>query len=349
MPRGLFILLLLCITKISSGISPTKHSNQLCRQVQKVCKKTFTTSPTLAFKNWEHYCLKNKALVSAVPYNINYGIKIDSASSILFNGQKVAIDKANFPLPYSANAQVSGNCIPDVMEQNNIWLLPLYDDEEQANDSLFSLHKVLYDRTIAAAQQGATGIIFYNNFPNKRVTAFNTLDTHQKVAIPAMLVAQKPLGKDNQAEDKDNALGYVYADMQVHLVSAVYEGVFKTIFFNKHAEQTWVFLVEEDNLDAMALTHCLTPYLVKNNSGNSLFVFSKKESTTLPIDALLSAFGSLSINATHFCRLSSTASCFHKEAQGWFPIAYKTNEEQTLELNICKELTAILENMQITY
>ena len=123
MPRGLFILLLLCITKNSSGILPPKQSNQLCRQVQKVCKKTFATSPTLAFTNWEHYCLKNKALVSMVPYNINYGIKIDSASSVLFNGKKVEIDKANFPLPYSANVQVSGNCIPDVMEQSGARLV----------------------------------------------------------------------------------------------------------------------------------------------------------------------------------------------------------------------------------
>jgi len=349
MPRGLFILLLLCITKNSSGILPSKQSNQLCRQVQKVCKKTFATSPTLAFNNWEHYCLKNKALVSMVPYNIKYGIKIDSASSVLFNGQKIAIDKANFPLPYSANAQVSGNCIPDVMEQNNIWLLPLYDDEEQANDSLFPLQKVLYDRTIAAAQQGATGIIFYNNFPNKKTLEFNTLDTHQKVAIPAMLVAQNPLGKDNQEEDKDNAMGYVYADMQVHIVPTLYEGVFKTVFFNKQAKETWVFVVEENNLDPMTLVNCLTPYLLKNKLVNSLFVFSKKESTTLPVDTLLTAFSSLSINATQFCRLTSTASCFRKQAQGWVLIGNNANEERTLELNFCKELTAILENMQITY
>ena len=349
MPRGLFILLLLCITKNSSGISPTKQYNQLCRQVQKVCKKTFTTSPTVAFKNWEHYCIKNKALVSMVPYNINYGIKIDSASSVLFNGQKIAIDNANFPLPYSANAQVSGNCIPDVMEQNNIWLLPLYDDEEQANDSLFPLQKVLYDRTIAAAQQGATGIIFYNNFQNKKTLFFNTLDTHQKVAIPAMLVAQKPIGKINQEEDKYNAMGYVYADMQVHIVPALYEGVFKTVFFNKQAKETWVFIVEENNLDAMVLSQSLTPYLLNNTTHNSLFVFANKEHSMLPVDTLLTAFSSLAINATHFCKLTSTASCFRKQAQRWVLIGNNANEERTLELNFCKELTAILENMQITY
>ncbi len=348
MPRGLFILLLLCITKNSLGISPTKQSNQLCRQVQKVCKKTFTTSPTVAFKNWEHYCLKNKALVSMVPYNIKYGIKIDSATYILFNGQKVAIDNTNFPLPYSANAQVNGTCIPDVMEQNNIWLLPMYDDEEQANDSLFPLKKVLYDRTIAAAQQGASGIVFYNNLQNKTALDFNALDIHQKVAIPAMVV-QKPLGKIIQEEDTDNAPGYINAALKVELHPAVFEGTFKTIFFNKQAKETWVFIVEENNLDAMTLTNCLTPYLLKNKLVNSLFVFSKKESAILPVDTLLTAFSSLAINATHFCRLTSTASCFRKQAQEWVLIGNKANEDRTLELNFCNELTAILENMQITY
>ena len=348
MPRGLFILLLLCITKHSLGISPTKHSNLLCRQVQKVCKKTLATSPALAFKNWESYCLKNKALVSALPYNIKYGIKIDSASYVLFNGQKVAIDNTTFPLPYSANAQVNGTCIPDVMEQNNIWLLPLYDDEEQANDSLFPLQKMLYDRAMAAAQQGATGIIFYNNFTNKKALEFNPIDTHQKVAIPAMVV-QKPLGKIIQEEDKYNAIGYLNVDMQVHIVPTLYEGAFKTIFFNKQAKETWVFIVEENNLDAMTLTQCLTPYLLQNTTHNSLFVFANKEHCMLPIDSLLTTFPSLAINATHFCRLTSTASCFRIQAQEWVPIDNNANRERTLELNFCKELTAILENMQITH
>lgn len=348
MPRRLFILLLLCITKHSSGISPSKQYNQLCRQVQKVCKKTYAISPALAFKNWEHYCLKNKAIVSVLPYNIKYGIKIDSASYVLFNGQKVVIDNANFPLPYSANAQVNGTCIPDVMEQNNIWLLPMYDDEEQANDSLFPLQKVLYDRTIAAAQQGATGIIFYNNYTNKKAIEFNPIDTHQKVAIPAM-VMQKLIAEIIQEEDKYNAIGYVNAALNVELHPAVFEGTFKTIFFNKQAKETWVFVVEENNLDAMTLTHCLTPYLLNNITHNSLFVFANKEHSLLPIDTLLSAFPSLAIYTTHFCRITSTASCFRKQTQGWLPIENNTNRERTLELNFCKELIAILENMQITH
>jgi hypothetical protein len=349
MPRGLFLLLFLCICKLSLASSPKKQSLLLCRQVQKVSKKIFTTSPLDAFQKWEQYCIKNKGLITSVPYAVDYGNSIDTSSYLAFNGQKIVLDDANFPLAYSANAQASGNCIPDVMEQNNIWLLPLHDDEEQAKDSLFTLQKICYERVIAAAEQGATGIIFYNNFKHNQAFYFNALDTHQKANIPVMVVAQKPSGKINQEEDKDNALGYINTDMKVQFQPARYEGFFKTIFFNQQVAATRVFVLEENNLDALVFSTCLTPYLLKDKTHNSLFIFVKKEHDLLPIDTILKVCNNPSIKTTSYCSLGSRASCYRKETQGWVLIDAVQQNESTAELNFCNALNALLDKMQITH
>ena len=70
MPRGLFLLLFLCISKLSLASSPKKQSLLLCRQVQKVAKKIFTTSPLDAFQKWEQYCIKNKGHIN-LPFSNN--------------------------------------------------------------------------------------------------------------------------------------------------------------------------------------------------------------------------------------------------------------------------------------
>lgn len=349
MPRRLFLLLFLCIIKLSLASSPKKQSLLLCRQVQIVAKKIFTTSPVVAFNKWEQYCIKNKGLITTVPYAVKYGITMDTSSYLGFNGQKIVLDDANFPLAYSANAQASGNCIPDVMEQNNIWILPLHDDEEQAKDSLFPLQKICYERVVAAAEQGATGIIFYSNFKHNQALYFNALDTHQKATIPAMVVSQKPSSNNIQAEDKDNALGYVYADMKVQVQPARYEGFFKTIFFNQQAAATRVFVVEENNLDALVFSTCLTPYLLKDKMHNSLFVFVKKEHDLLPIDTILKLCNNPSIITSSYCSLSSRVSYYRKETQGWVLIEAVHQNESTTELNFCKALNALLDKMQITH
>ena len=96
-------------------------------------------------------------------------------------------------------------------------------------------------------------------------------------------------------------------------------------------------------------------HLTQEELGNLIGVqkaqISKLESSanSATIDTILKACNNPSITTSSYCSLSSRASCYRKETQGWVLIEAVQQHESTAELNFCKALNALLDKMQITH
>jgi len=135
-----------------------------------------------------------------IPFIFTYGRQIAAATRISINGQALKGQDA-FPLPFSASKPVSGDPMPEAMEQGNIWLLPLYKDADQAGDPHFDWEKESHDRAEAAAKAGATAVVFYGNFPGKYPPQFNPQSFYDPLDIPVVFLSHKAWQQYLSAQD----------------------------------------------------------------------------------------------------------------------------------------------------
>jgi Iap family predicted aminopeptidase len=101
-------------------------------------------------------------------------------------------DREAFPLPFSANKKVINDVLPDVMEQGNTWLLPLYNSEEEAGDPHFDWEKKAWEKAKDAATNGATALVLYDNYGSKYPPEFNSRSEYDALDIPVVYVAYNP-------------------------------------------------------------------------------------------------------------------------------------------------------------
>lgn len=100
-------------------------------------------------------------------------------------------NKGVFPLAFSSNKNVSSSVLADVPEQGSIWLLPVYENKDEADDAHFDFEKSAFDRARKAAKEGATGVLFYDNFDSKYAPEFNGHSDYETVDIPVAFMSYK--------------------------------------------------------------------------------------------------------------------------------------------------------------
>lgn len=125
------------------------------------------------------------------PFHFVYGKEIAQGTKIRINNVVLTTAENVFPLPFSASGHVTGDVLPDVMEQGNIWLLPLYADQDQANDPHFDAEKKMVEKATSAAKQGATGVVFYDGFGGKWEPEFNKHSEYDGLDIPVVFMNNK--------------------------------------------------------------------------------------------------------------------------------------------------------------
>lgn len=120
-----------------------------------------------------------------------YGREISEGTIVRIGNALMDFTKDAFPLPFSANTdeRVYHSVLPDVYEQGNIWLMPLYGEQEEANDAHFDYEKVMYDKAKDAKQQGAAAVIFYDGFDAKYPPRFNALSDFDPLDIPVVFLS----------------------------------------------------------------------------------------------------------------------------------------------------------------
>ena len=118
------------------------------------------------------------------PFHFVYGNNFSEATKISINNIVLKLNEEAFPLAFSANKHVYSEILPEIMEQGNIWMVPLYKDKDEANDPHFEYEKSMYDRAKQMEKQGATGILFYENFSGRSEPSFNKHSEYEPVGIP---------------------------------------------------------------------------------------------------------------------------------------------------------------------
>lgn len=120
-----------------------------------------------------------------------YGKKIGSATQIKAGTRQLEIPGEAFPLPFSAgtDSPLLSEVLPEVYEQGNIWLIPLYTEEKDASNPHFDYEKEMYGRAREAAGQGAAAVVFYDHFNAKYPPQFNHRSEYETLDIPVAFLS----------------------------------------------------------------------------------------------------------------------------------------------------------------
>jgi len=125
------------------------------------------------------------------PFHFVHGKEIAAPTQIEIDGKPMKLKEDAFPLPFSANTtkKLEGEILPDVFEQGSIWMIALYNDKDEAADPHFDYEKAIYDRAKEANKQGATAIIFYDNYDAKYPPKFNPLSEFEALDVPVAFLS----------------------------------------------------------------------------------------------------------------------------------------------------------------
>jgi aminopeptidase YwaD len=145
------------------------------------------------------YLVKRYKQLGIFPYGDMYryafkfnGDKEPANSSLVRIGDKlVKINKDAFPMAFTAEKRAYSEIIPDIMEQNSVWLLPLYSDSSEADNPHFDWEKAAFAKTDSAAKQSATGVVLYDNYNSKYAPTFNGKSELETAAIPSAFLNYK--------------------------------------------------------------------------------------------------------------------------------------------------------------
>ncbi len=142
------------------------------------------------------YIIRRYEQARILPYQGSYrhtfsfvkGKEISSTTQIRIGKNTLRIPQDAFPLPFTGFNKAVGSVLPDVMEQGNVWLVPLYQNETEAGDPHFDWEKYTYEKTREAAKLGAKGILFYDSYHAKYPPSFNTRSEYEKTDIPSAVL-----------------------------------------------------------------------------------------------------------------------------------------------------------------
>ncbi len=178
------------------------------------------------------------------PFSFVSGKEIMPLTSIIINGSKVTDWAEAFPFPFSVNSKrATGETLPGVLEHGNVWLMPLYQDADEAKDAHFDWEKAAYEKAKEAAGQGAAGILFFDNYGAKYEPEYNKKSDYETLDIPVAFLTNK--GYKKYIENKD---GNIAVDMMVVLKKSEMTGTNIAAFIDNGAKHTVVIGAHYDHL-----------------------------------------------------------------------------------------------------
>ncbi len=177
------------------------------------------------------------------PFQFIYGKEVVAGSAIRVGGAALVLNEECFPLPFSASKRVTSEILPDVMEQGSVWMVPLYSDPEQAKDAHFNWEKTMFERAKEAERQGASGVLFYDNFGSKYEPTYNRHSEYESIGIPVAFLLHKGY-KQHIAEGKNQ----VSIELNITLKKAERSGTNLAAYIDNKAKYTVVLGGHYDHL-----------------------------------------------------------------------------------------------------
>lgn len=178
------------------------------------------------------------------PFNFVNGKEIMPLTQIRINGAPITDRSVAFPTAFSANSKkMSSDAMPGIYEHGNIWIMPLYADSDEAKDAHFDWEKHTYEKSKAAAKEGATGVLFYDSYGAKYAPEFNKKSEYESLDIPVFVLNNK--GYKAYIEGKE---GNVIVDAMAVLKKSEMTGTNIAAYIDNHAKYIVILGAHYDHL-----------------------------------------------------------------------------------------------------
>jgi peptidase M28-like protein/PDZ domain-containing protein len=197
------------------------------------------------------------------PFHFVYGKEIAPSTQIYINNVSVPIGDDVFPLPFSANKHVNSDILPDLNEQGSIWMIPVYNDQDQADNPHFEAEKFMYERAKEAGKQGASGVLFYGNFEAKSELAFNKHSEYEALDIPVAVITHSAYLKYIKQGEQNHKAG-TSIELTISISRSERTGTNIAAYIDNKAKYTVIIGAHYDHLGY-------------GEDGNSLFANAVKE------------------------------------------------------------------------
>ncbi len=198
------------------------------------------------------YIIKRYAALKVKPYNGRYVYPFDfvygkepgDVTKIELGEFSSVSLKSLFPLPFSANKTISAEVLPDVMEMGSIWLMPLYESRDEADDAHYDWEKKAFEKSREAAKGGATGLVLYDPYGAKYPPEFNSHSELETVDIPVVFASNK-VWAEHLSGNKSSG---IFVNLDIHLKKTGRTGQNIAAFIDNKARYTVVLGAHYDHL-----------------------------------------------------------------------------------------------------
>lgn len=180
------------------------------------------------------------------PFGFTYGKEVDPSTRVSINRVNIAMPEEGFVLPFSAMTHVEADILPDVMEQESVWLVPLYANKDEAENPHFEWEKAAFDKCRDAAKKGATGVILYDNYGAKYPPSFNKHSDMESISIPAAYITNATYNSVIR-EKKAGKLG-VHVNLNIRIEHTERGGYNMAAYIDNGAPYTVVLGAHYDHL-----------------------------------------------------------------------------------------------------
>jgi len=133
------------------------------------------------------------------PFTFTIGRTRGKNNKIEIDGS-ILTKEEGFPLSFSATGAIESDATPGVMEGGKIWMQPLFEDEEQAKDPHFNWEKAAFEMCENAIKNGATAVVFYDQYDAKYPAVFNKKTEYEALSVPVAYITYEGYKKFVQAD-----------------------------------------------------------------------------------------------------------------------------------------------------
>lgn len=181
------------------------------------------------------------------PFTFSTGKEIVNVSHISVNSDRIRMPEEGFLLPFSANKRAYSEVIPDVLEQGNVWLMPLYEEKDDAMDAHYDWEKAAYEKCKNAMSHGASGVLFYDNYGAKFPPEFNPKSEHETLDIPVGYISFKAY-QQRISDNQNKAMPNIAVEVNGYLKKSEITGNNIAAFIDNKAPYTVVLGAHYDHL-----------------------------------------------------------------------------------------------------
>lgn len=125
------------------------------------------------------------------PFKFEWGKNLTPENRLRISNKFISIPEDAFPAPFSAAGSEDNVVLPNSTETASPWLVPLYENEQEANNPHFDWEKVTFERSKKAIEMGATAVLYYDSYGSKYFPSFSKFSELEALAIPVLIINNK--------------------------------------------------------------------------------------------------------------------------------------------------------------